>query len=121
MLTVRSNYGVLMMYAYTKNGKKPTDYSAGFKKCVFSKAHFDRLNERILLPEPVEGTSRNLHSPFRQAQRANKKLFSEQMFEKETINLGEQVHTAFAVAIFVAAIDAVVLVWINHQVELLAI
>ena len=43
------------------------------------------------------------------------------MFEKETINLGEQVHTAFAVAIFVAAVDAVVLVWINHQVELLAI
>ena len=43
------------------------------------------------------------------------------MFEKEAVNLGEQVHTAFSVAIFVAAIDAVILVRVNHQVKLLAI
>ena len=43
------------------------------------------------------------------------------MFEQEIVNLVEQVHPALAVAVFVAAIDAVVLVGINHQVELLAV
>ena len=41
------------------------------------------------------------------------------MLEQETVNLVEQVHTAFAVAIFIIAIDAVILVRVNHQVELL--
>ena len=44
------------------------------------------------------------------------------MFEKEVVDLGEKMHPAFAVAIlFVATVDAVVLVGIDHQVELLAI
>ena len=43
------------------------------------------------------------------------------MLKQEIINLGEQVHPALAEAVFVAAVDAVVLVGINHQVELLAV
>ena len=41
------------------------------------------------------------------------------MLKQEIVNLVEEVHTAFATTIFVAAVDAVVLVGINHQVELL--
>ena len=40
------------------------------------------------------------------------------MFEQEIVNLVEQVHTAFAIAVFIVAIDAVILVRVNHQVEL---
>ncbi len=40
------------------------------------------------------------------------------MFEQEIVNLVEQVHPALAVAVFIAAVDTVVLVGINHQVEL---
>ena len=43
------------------------------------------------------------------------------MLKQEIINLVEEVHSALAVAVFVAAVDAVVLVGINHQVELLVV
>lgn len=43
------------------------------------------------------------------------------MLEQEVVNLGEEMHPALAVAILVTAVDAVVLVGIDHQVELLAI
>ena len=43
------------------------------------------------------------------------------MFKQEIVNLGEQVHPALAAAVFIAAVDAVVLVGINHQVELFAV
>ncbi len=43
------------------------------------------------------------------------------MFKQEVVNLVEEVHAALTVAIFVAAVDAVVLVGINHQVELLVV
>ena len=42
------------------------------------------------------------------------------MLKQKVINLVEQVHTAFAATVLVAAINAVVLVGINHQVELLS-
>ncbi len=48
-------------------------------------------------------------------------LLSQQMLEQEAIDLGEEVHAALAVAVFVVAVDAVVLVGIDHQVELLAV
>ena len=43
------------------------------------------------------------------------------MLKQEVVNLVKQVHPALAVAVFVAALDSVVLVGINHQVELLAV
>lgn len=43
------------------------------------------------------------------------------MLKQEVVNLVEEVHAALASTIFVATVDAVVLVGINHQVELLAI
>ena len=43
------------------------------------------------------------------------------MLEEEVVNLVEKVHPTFAVAVFVASVDAVVLVGINHQVKLLAV
>ena len=43
------------------------------------------------------------------------------MFKQEIVNLVEEMHTALAAAIFVAAVDAVVLVGIYHQVKLLSV
>ena len=43
------------------------------------------------------------------------------MFKQEVVNLGKQMHPALAVAIFIATVDTVVLVGIDHQVELLAV
>ena len=43
------------------------------------------------------------------------------MLKQEIINLVEKVHAALAVAVFVATVNAVVLVGINHQVELLVV
>ena len=49
-------------------------------------------------------------------------LLVKQMSEQEIVNLCEQVHSAFTIAVFlVSAIDAVVLVRINHKVELYAV
>ena len=48
-------------------------------------------------------------------------LFPQQMLKQEIVNLVEKVHPALAVAVFVAAVNAVVLVGINHQVELLTV
>ena len=43
------------------------------------------------------------------------------MLEQEVVDLGEEMHAAFAVAILVTTIDSVILVRIDHQVKLLAI
>lgn len=43
------------------------------------------------------------------------------MFKQEVVNLVEEVHATFAGAVFIATIDTVVLVGINHQVKLLAV
>ena len=43
------------------------------------------------------------------------------MLKQEVVNLVEQVHPALATTVFIAAVDAVVLVGIDHQVELLAV
>ena len=43
------------------------------------------------------------------------------MLKQEIINLVKQVHAALTGTVFVAAVDAVVLVGINHQVKLLAV
>ena len=43
------------------------------------------------------------------------------MLKQEIVNLVEKVHPTLAVAVFVAAVNAVVLVGINHQVELLVV
>ena len=43
------------------------------------------------------------------------------MLEQEVVDLVEQMHAALAATIFVATVNAVILVGINHQVELLAV
>ena len=43
------------------------------------------------------------------------------MLEQEVVDLGEQVHPALTVAVFITAVDAVILVGVNHQVKLLAV
>jgi len=43
------------------------------------------------------------------------------MLKQEVVNLIEQMHPALTVAVFVASVDAVVLIGIDHQVELLAV
>ena len=44
------------------------------------------------------------------------------MFKQEIVNLGKQMHTAFiGGVVLIVAGDAMVLVGINHQVELLAV
>ena len=43
------------------------------------------------------------------------------MLKQEVVNLVEEMHAALAAAIFVATVDAVVLVGIDHQVKLLAV
>ena len=43
------------------------------------------------------------------------------MLKQEVVDLVEEMHPALTVAVFVAAIDAVVLIGIDHQVELLAV
>ncbi len=48
-------------------------------------------------------------------------LLSQQVLKQEVVNFVEEVHAALAATIFVTTVDAVVLVGINHQVELLAI
>lgn len=41
------------------------------------------------------------------------------MFEQEIADFSEQVHGAFTFAVFaVTAVNSMVLVWINHQIEL---
>ena len=48
-------------------------------------------------------------------------LFPQQVFKQEIVNLVEEMHPALATAVFIAAVDAMVLVGIDHQVELLAV
>ena len=43
------------------------------------------------------------------------------MLKQEVVNFVEKMHAAFASAIFVTTVDAVILVGIDHQIKLFAV